>query len=527
MKSVMSHDFARIPRSEIQVSTFDRSHGLKTAFDSGYLVPIFLDEVLPGDTFKLRASMLAKMLSPMVSSPMDNIFLDTQWFYVPSRLLWNNFTRMMGERPNPGDSIDYLCPQLESGTDGFAVGSLADYFGIPTGVPGLKVNALPFRAYAKIWDDWYRCEYLQNCIINEYDDLGDANPNNIAWNTLLKRGKRHDYFTSALPWPQLGEGVELPLQGSAPVLSDPKAGTRLSFGYDSRIVQGTLSMAGGNNYGDAWVGDIVDPAPSEPIDTRLRVDLSSTSAATINSLRMAFQLQRLIEKDARGGTRYVSIIRQHFNTICPDARLQRSEYLGGSSQLINIHQLVQTSSTDSTTPQGNRVSNADVFSTCGWTKSFTEHGYIIGLVNVRCDLNYQQGLNRLWSRRGRYDFYWPTLAHLGEQAILNKEIYAQGTADDDKAFGYQERYAEYRYHPSLITGKMRSTASGTLDVWHLAQKFDALPTLSAEFIEDNPPISRVLAVQTGEPQFLFDCYFDLKCTRPMPVYSVPGLIDHF
>lgn len=527
MKSVMSHDFARIPRSEIQVSTFDRSHGLKTAFDSGYLVPIFLDEVLPGDTFKLRASMLAKMLSPMVSAPMDNIFLDTQWFYVPSRLLWNNFTRMMGERPNPGDSIDYLCPQLDSGSDGFAVGSLADYFGIPTGVPNLKVNALPFRAYAKIWDDWYRCEYLQKCIINEYDDLGDANPNNIAWNTLLRRGKRHDYFTSALPWPQLGEGVELPLGTSAPVVFGPEdkvAYTTLSDGVHANALGKQVVF---NSYSHDSRAAVGFQTSGTGTGVQIVTDLSKATAATINSLRMAFQLQRMMEKDARGGTRYVEIIRQHFNTICPDARLQRSEYLGGSSQLINIHQLVQTSSTDSTTPQGNRVSNADVFSNVAWTKSFTEHGYIIGLVNVRVDLNYQQGLNRLWSRRGRYDFYWPSLAHLGEQAILNKEIYAQGNEDDDKAFGYQERYAEYRYHPSMVTGKMRSTAPGTLDVWHLAQKFDELPTLSAEFIEDNPPIPRVLAVTTGEPQFLFDSYFDLKCTRPMPVYSVPGLIDHF
>lgn len=536
MKSVMSHDFARIPRSQIQVSTFDRSHGLKTAFDSGYLVPIYVDEVLPGDTFRMSANLLAKMLSPMVSSPMDNIFLDTQWFYVPSRLLWNNFVRMMGERPNPNDSIDYLCPQLDAGADGFAVGSLADYFGIPTGVKNLKVNALPFRAYAKIWDDWYRCTYLQDSIIKEYDDLGDANPNNIAWNTLRRRGKRHDYFTSALPWPQLGEGVELPLGASAPVIGNGMAIglTDATNNYGLAVANGALG-ASSTAYGQPASGllnnfSAVNGSLGLTKDgekSGLLADLSKATAATINSMRMAFQLQRMLEKDARGGSRYVEIIREHFNTICPDARLQRSEYLGGSSQLINIHQIIQTSSTDTITPQGNRVSNGDCYTKASWTKSFTEHGYIIGLVNVRVDLNYQQGLNRLWSRRGRYDFYWPSLAHLGEQAILNKEIYAQGNADDDKPFGYQERYAEYRYHPSMITGKMRSTAQGTLDVWHLAQKFDELPTLSAQFIEDNPPLSRVLAVQTGEPQFLLDCYFDLKCTRPMPVYSVPGLIDHF
>lgn len=558
MKSVMSHDFSRIPRTDIEVSTFDRSHGVKTAFDSGYLVPIYLDEVVPGDTFAVDATLVSKMLSPMVSAPMDNLFLDTFWFYVPSRLLWNNFTRMMGERPNPKDSIDYLVPQINSGS-GFAVGSLADYFGIPTGVPNLSVNALPFRAYAKIWDDWFRCEFLQDCIINKYEDLGDGNPNNVDWLALRRRGKRHDYFTSALPWPQLGAGVELPLQGNAPVVGN---GLGLALTYAPGDVSGVQYLTGSDGsdraalsqyythsaypngvaLGDAsavansdqhaWgaLGVVQDPARSG-----LVADLSKTSAATINSLRMAFQLQRMMERDARGGTRYVEIIRQHFRTICPDARLQRSEYLGGSSDLINIHQLVQTSSTDSTTPQGNRVSNADGFAKCGWTKSFSEHGYVIGLVNVRADLNYQQGLNRIWSRRVRYDFYWPTLAHLGEQAVLNKEIFAQGvdvkdskgTPIDDLPFGYQERYAEYRYHPSIITGKLRSTAQGTLDVWHLAQKFDALPTLSKEFIEDNPPIGRLLAVTTGEPQFLLDCYIGCKCTRPMPLYSVPGLIDHF
>lgn len=541
MKSVMSHDFSRIPRSEIQVSTFDRSHGVKTAFDSGYLVPIYVDEVLPGDTFKVNATMLAKMLSPMVSAPMDNIFLDSQWFYVPSRLVWNNFTRMMGERRNPGDSIDYLVPTLNSGSSGFAVGSLADYFGIPTGVPNLSVSALPFRAYAKIWDDWYRAEQLQKCIINEFEDLGDGNPNNIAWNTLLRRGKRHDYFTSALPSPQLGAGVELPLQGTAPVKG---TGTQIGFMETYNPSSGVF-FAGtgpadkyqyitGSNGTRNLAGNVAIGLTTFGEASGMVADLSKTSAATINSLRMAFQLQRMLEKDNLG-CRYQEIIRVHFNTVCPDARLQRSEYLGGSSRLINIHELVQTSATDSVTPQGNRASNASTVDNCSWTKSFTEHGYVIGLVNIRVDLNYQQGLNRLWSRRGRYDFYWPTLAHLGEQAILNKEIFAQGSdvkdsngnVIDDQPFGYQERYADYRYHPSIITGKLRSTAPTSLDVWHLAQKFDELPTLSPEFIVDTPPIARVLAVQSGEPQFLFDSYIDCKCTRPMPLYGIPGLIDHF
>lgn len=537
MKSVMVHDFSRVPQTSIQVSTFDRSHGVKTAFDSGYLVPIYCDEVLPGDTFDIDANFMAKMLSPMVSAPMDNIFLDTQWFFVPARLVWNNFTRMMGERRNPSDSIDYLVPQIVAPEGGFSVGSLADYFGIPTGVSGLKVSALPFRCYAKIWDDWYRAEQLQDSIIQKYEDLGDGNPNNIEWNKLLRRGKRHDYFTSCLPAPQLGAGVELPLGDTAPV-----AGNGMSLGFTNgaddlafvqtaathpQFVKSAFGAPAGTVAQDFQAGiNKSIGLTTNPEKSGLVADLSKATAATINSLRMAFQVQRMLERDSRsGGCRVVEIIRAHFNTICPDARLQRSEYLGGSSQLINISQMYQQSATDANTPQGNRVGVAQVFDRCKFSKSFTEWGYVIGLVNVRVDLNYQQGLNRMWSRRGRYDFYWPSLAHLGEQAVLNKEIYAQGNEKDDEVFGYQERYAEYRYKPSLITGKLRSTASTSLDVWHLAQVFDQLPTLSPEFIEDNPPIKRVLAVQ-NEPEFILDCYIGCKATRPMPVYSIPGLIDH-
>lgn len=533
MKSVMSHQFSRIPTTEIERSTFDRSHGCKTAFDSGYLVPFFLDEVLPGDEFKVDAMLHCQMLSPLVTNVMDNLFLETQWFFVPSRLVWTNFVKMMGERVNPRDSIDYLVPVINSGESGFAVGSLADYFGIPTGVPNLDVSALPFRCYAKIWDDWYRAEQLQDSIIQSSDDLGDGNPNSIEWNTLKRRGKRFDYFTACLPFPQLGQGVELPLGTSAPinVLNASQAWNGQNVLFSTPPGSNEAALLAKN-------GDVLTPIVNNVAS--LYADLSSATAATINTLRTAFQLQRLLERDARsGGMRYQEICLAHFKTLNPDARLQRSEYLGGSSQLIHIDQVLQTSATDvgasiTITPQGNRVGIAQAITNPSWTKSFTEHGYIIGLVNVRADLNYQQGLNRLWSRRGRYDFYWPALAHLGEQAVLNKEIYAQGGSVvdsnskvvDDNVFGYQERYAEYRYHPSLITGKLRSTASGSLDVWHLAQKFNALPTLSSEFIEDNPPLSRVLAVE-GEPQFLLDSYIECICTRPLPLYGIPGLCDHF
>lgn len=543
MKSVMKHDFSRIPTTDIPRSTFDRSHGVKTAFDSGYIVPIEIQEVLPGDEVVFDGNLLAR-LAPVVAPIMDNVFLETQWFFCPSRLLWTNFTKMMGERVNPRDSIDYLVPQLTAPDGGFAVGSLADYFGIPTGVAGLKVNALPFRMYAKVWDDWYRDENLQDSIIQSSDDLGDSN-GSINWNSLLKRGKRHDYFTSCLPSPQKGEGVELPLGTTAPVVfGSPFQGDSESPVLSMSLHGSSISVPGKKAYAVpggaspssstmATLGTVSShgvplwlDGTSSSGNNPLLADLSSATAATINSLRMAFQLQRLLETDARSGTRYVELIRGHFRTICPDARLQRSEYLGGSSQLIAMQEVPQTTATASgSTPQGNIVANPRCFSTCHWRKAFTEHGYILGVVNVRCDLNYQQGLNRMWSRRGRYDFFFPVLQNLGEQAVLNKEIYAQGDSNDDAVFGYQERYAEYRYNPSIITGKMRSTASGSLDVWHLAQKFDSLPTLSAEFIQDNPPLKRVLSVQ-DEPEIILDCYLRQKWTRPMMMYSIPGLIDH-
>lgn len=516
------HVFSQIPTVRPERSSFDRSHGYKTTFDAGFLYPVYLDEVLPGDTFNASLNAFARLLSPLSVPIMDNMYLDTFFFFVPTRLLWENWERFNGAQDNPGDSTDYLIPTLPDNTN-FDVGSIGDYFGLPTGVPLNKINALPFRAYNLIYNEWFRDENLQDSLPVEKGD----GPDDIADYNLVRRGKRHDYFTSALPWPQKGPGVEIPLGTSAPVLSTKSVSTNYltpNSGYRGSVIvqSGHMNI---NNPSDG--GTNIDIGMKLD-DFGLYADLTSATSYTINSLRQAFQIQRLYERDARGGTRYTEILLSHFGVMSPDARLQRPEYLGGSSTPVNVNPVQQTSgSVSGSTPQGNLAAYAQTaVKHHGFVKSFVEHGYVLGFVNVRADLNYQQGINRMWSRQGRFDFYWPVLAHLGEQAVLNKEIYAQGTDVDDEVFGYQERYAEYRYFPSQITGKLRSTYSQSLDIWHLAQKFDNLPTLSSQFIEDTPPISRVVAVQ-NEPQFIMDCWFNLKCVREMPIYSVPGLVDHF
>lgn len=547
------HLFSQIPSTQIPRSVFDRSHGYKTTFNSGFLVPFYVDEVLPGDSFKLTATLFARLATPIVPF-MDNLYLETFFFFVPNRLVWDNWQRFNGEQKNPTDSTDFLIPTV-SGTN-VQNQTLWDYFGLPTNVENaLKVNALPFRAYNLIFNEWFRDENLQDSL---KVPTGDG-PDNLSDYSLVRRGKRHDYFTSCLPWPQKGPGVEISIGGSANV-SGSLTSWPGSISYNMTATNGatvkpsvvslnlfpetmvagtgnststsfsqsqflgsdfTVNTTRGNVSVTATRGDISGFGFSG------KADLSSAVPISINDLRQAFQIQKLYERDARGGTRYTEILRSHFGVISPDARLQRPEYLGGSSARISINPVQQTSSTNETTPQGNLAAFGVVSDSFhGFSKSFVEHGYVFGFVNVRADLTYQQGLNRMWSRQGRFDFYWPVLAHLGEQAVLNKEIYAQGTADDDKVFGYQERYAEYRYYPGQITGKFRSTDPQPLDSWHLAQKFSSLPTLSSQFIQDDPPVDRVIAVQ-DEPQFLFDSYIRLKCARPMPVYSVPGLVDHF
>jgi len=514
MRSVMKHSFSEVPKADIPRSTFMRDHGYKTTFDSGYLIPVFLDEALPGDTMNLSMTAFARLSTPLHPF-MDNMFVDSFFFSVPMRLVWDNWQKFNGEQTDPGDSTDFLIPQMvaPAGT-GYANGSLSDYFGIPTAVPLLSHSSLWHRAYNLIWNEWFRDQNLQDSVVVDRDD-GPDDPANYV---LLKRGKRHDYFTSALPWPQKGPAVDLPLGTRAPIASDAPNNDPLSIyssvqgGYKQIVVPTTVAAMSTVNQSEA---------------NQLYADLSDATAATINQLREAFQIQRLYERDARGGTRYVEILKAHFGVTSPDARLQRPEYLGGGSSPVNVNPVAQTSSTDGTSPQGNLAAVGTVGAHGhGFIKSFTEHCLVIGFVSARADLTYQQGLNRMFSRRTRWDFYWPALAHLGEQAILNKEIYAQATADDDLVFGYQERFAEYRYKPSQITAQFRSNFAQSLDTWHLSQDFAALPLLNDTFIEENPPVDRVVAVPTY-PDFLFDSYFRLKHTRPMPTYSVPGLIDHF
>jgi len=510
MKTVMQHNMASIEANKVQRSVFDRTHGHKTTFNASDIIPFLVDEALPGDTFNVNASIFARMATPIFPI-MDNLFMDVFYFAVPLRLVWDNFQKMMGEQIDPGDSIDYTIPQMVStATTGYLAGSIHDYLGLPTEVPDLTHSALYHRAAYLCYNDWFRDQNLQDSLVVPRDDGPDL-PSEYA---LFKRGKRHDYFTGCLPWPQKGDAISLPLGTSADVTTD---------GNDSGpvTVYSTVAAAQSQLDTDGSAGGNVRLDTSSSTGTKLYADLSDATAATINALRLSVQLQVMLERDARGGTRYVEIIKSHFGVTSPDARLQRPEFLGGGTIPVNINPIAQQSES-ATTPQGTLAGVGTVAGAKGFTKSFVEHSIILGFVNVRADLTYQQGLDRMWSRQTRYDFYFPALAHIGEQAVLNKEIYAQGTSVDDDVFGYQERWAELRYKPSKITGLFRSNHAQSLDPWHLSQDFGSLPVLDTTFITENVPMARVEAVPT-QPDFIFDSHIQMRCVRPLPIYSTPQL----
>lgn len=517
--------FSQLPTADVERSTFDRSAGYKSSLQAGKLVPFFVDEILPGDSFKMNATLFMRMATP-IHPLMDNISADIHYFFVPNRLVWDNWEKFMGERVNPDDDPSTLTLPHAPVDLNTIRGKVADYFGLPvTDAPTtVQVNALPFRCYDLIYNEWYRDQNFEDSIPVNTTDTGTAE----AVRIVLNRNKRKDYLTSALPWAQKGDPVFLPLGVSAPVNADRNTPTRWTNSGDGIALDSLRQLSGAGNNAE-FEQDAGDGSAAYMGVTGLTTDLTEATAATINDLRTSFQIQRMLERDARGGTRYIELVLSHFGVQSADSRMQRPEFLSGSTGQISINPVAQTAPTESTgteTPQGNLAATATGIIKGGFNHSFTEHGYVIGIVSIRADLTYQNGLDRMWSRKTRYDFFWPTLAHLGEQQILNKEVFVTGQPSDDETWGFQERFGEYRYRPGRITGDMRSNVNASLDSWHLAQDFDTLPPLNANFMYEAPPIERVIAVPS-ESQFILDGWLDLKCTRPMPVYSVPGLIDHF
>ena len=541
--------FAQVPHAEIRRAKFDRPFNLLTTMNEGDLVPIYVDEVLPADTFKINLNALVRMATPLYPV-MDNANIDFYFFFVPARLLWNHFENLMGQNDSTfwAETVEYTTPQTKAPANGWNVGTIADYMGIPTGVKGLSVNSMPFRAYAKIWNEWFRDENLQQPVTQSKDDTTTTGSNtgtNLtdaeAGGLPLKVCKYKDYFTSCLPSPQkASEPVNIPMLGNAPVrlfLPDTE-NTVTSYGADkdgaikveSTMINAPWTMNSETAYELRATRQsnnlFYDAAGNKQTYADFRADLSTVTGATINELRQAIAVQHIFERDARTGTRYKEILKGAWGVTSPDARLDRSEYIGGYRLPININQVIQTSSTDSTSPQGNTAAySMTTMSRNMCTYSATEHGFVLGLAAIRVDHSYQQGLSRMWTRSTRFSYYDPMLANLGEQAVLNQEIYAQGTAKDTEVFGYQEAWADYRYRTNMVTSEMRSTYAQTLDAWHYADKYDTLPTLSNTWIKEGTEnIDRTLAVQSSNShQFICNFYFDQSWTRPMPVYSVPGL----
>ncbi len=522
-KSVMVHSFSEVPRAEIPRSSFDRSHGLKNTFDADELIPILVDDIIPGDTFNVTCSFVARLASPTILPLLDNLFLETFFFFVPYRLLWVNWEKFMGAQEDPNDTIAYTIPVITEAGAVIPVGSLYDHMGVPAGFTGtdyVTLSALPKRAYELIWDDWFRDENLQDSIKVQTDNGPDVD--SLYRSSCLSRGKRHDYFTSCLPWPQKGTAVSL---GFTPAQIDVQS--VVSAGGSP-----SLYATGESDYHllDADAA-LVDVSATTNATTKMFTDLDDATL-TINDLRLAFQTQRLLERDARAGTRYVETLLAHYGVTSPDFRLQRPEFLGGGSSRIQVSPVAQTTYQATQTLEDGKGALAGIGTVSGshsWTKSFVEHGVVIGLANVRGDITYSQGLERYWDKQTRYDFYYPVLAQIGEQSVLNREIwFSDVPATDNAVFGYQERYAEYRYKPSRVTALMRPDAAGTLAAFHLSEDFATLPALDSTFIEANTlvPLDRAISVP-AQPQFVADFYFSMKCARPMPLFGVPGNLDHF